>query len=83
LLGLPVIATCLGGIPSLVTHKENGLLVPANAPYELCYWLQHLCQHPEMMLRLGSAARKTALVRHSKEKIVSELLNVYHQVSKS
>ena len=28
-LGLPVVATCVGGIPSLVVHDETGLLVPA------------------------------------------------------
>ena len=80
LLGLPVIATYVGGIPSLVTHQENGLLVPANAPYELNYWLKYLYQHPETMVQLGNAARKTALIRHSKEKTVSDLLNVYHQI---
>jgi len=80
LLGLPVIATYVGGIPSLVEHHETGLLVPSNAPYELSYWLRYLYQHPETMVQLGHAARKTALIRHSKEKIVSDLLNVYHQI---
>jgi glycosyltransferase involved in cell wall biosynthesis len=81
LLGLPVIGTFVGGIPSLVTHQETGLLVPANAPYELGYWLQYLYHHPETMARLGDAARKTALIRHSKEKIVSDVLHVYHKIS--
>jgi len=80
LLGLPVIATYVGGIPSLVAHRETGMLVPSNAPYELCYWLKYLYQHPETMVQLGHAARKMALIRHSKEKIVSDLINVYHQM---
>ena len=79
-VGLPVIGTYVGGIPSLITHQENGLLVPANAPYELSHWIKHLNQHPETMIQLGKAARKTALARHSKEKIVSDLLDVYHQI---
>ncbi len=82
LIGLPVIGTYVGGIPSLVTHEKTGLLVPANDPYELTYWLQYLYQHPEIMIELGNAARATALIRHSKENIISDLLTIYRQISK-
>ena len=83
MIGLPVIGTYVGGIPSLITHNETGLLVPANTPHELAYQLQYLQQHPETMVQLGKNARETAIHRHSKEKIVSDLISVYHHISKT
>lgn len=80
LIGLPVIGTYVGGIPSLITHDETGLLVPVNAPYELAYQLQYLCQHPEVMMRLSKKAREIAICRHSKEKIMKNLLFAYQQI---
>ena len=81
--GLPVIGTYVGGISSLITHNDNGLLVPANAPFEIAYWLQYLHRHPEEIMRLGKAARDTAMVRHAPEKIASEVLSVYHETIKN
>jgi glycosyltransferase involved in cell wall biosynthesis len=82
LIGLPVIGTYVGGISSLITDKKTGILVPANAPYELSYWLKSLYEHPEMMIALGDSARKTALERHSKGKIVSDILVAYNEILK-
>ena len=81
--GLPVIGTYVGGIPSLITHNDNGLLVPANAPFEIAYWLQHLYKHPEETTRLGRSARENARIRHDPKKIASEVLSVYHETIKN
>ncbi|MDR2038781.1 MAG: glycosyltransferase [Bacteroidales bacterium] len=80
-VGVPVIGTFVGGIPSLITHEKTGLLVPANAPFELCYWIKSLHQNPDKLVELGKTGRSVAIERHSKEKIVSDLLNVYHSVT--
>jgi glycosyltransferase involved in cell wall biosynthesis len=34
-LGVPVVATAVGGVPELIEHNINGLLVPAKDPLEL------------------------------------------------
>lgn len=33
--GIPVVATEVGGIPEIITHKENGILVPSRNPEKL------------------------------------------------
>ena len=44
--GLPVVATAVGGIPEIVTHKKTGLLVPAENPRALAYALWYANAHP-------------------------------------
>jgi len=33
--GIPVIGTNIGGIPEIIDHESNGLLVPINSPIDL------------------------------------------------
>jgi len=80
LVGLPVIGTYVGGVPSLISHNETGFLIPANAPHELAYRLQYLQKHPETMMRLGKNARETAIHRHSKDEIVKNVSSAYQQI---
>lgn len=80
LLGMPVIGTYVGGIPSLINNNENGVLVPANAPYELAYLLKKLYMEKDLATKLGNGAYKTASKRHNKEKILFDLINVYKEI---
>lgn len=83
MLGLPVIACNVGGVSSLINHKENGLLVPSNGVYEIVYYLRFLYSDAEMREYLGSNAQKTANQRHNKEQITSTLLEIYNSLRNS
>lgn len=80
LLGLPVIATNVGGVSSLVQHKENGILVPANAPYETAFWLKELSKNPAMAITLSRNGISTAIRRHDRKQILKDLLDSYKQI---
>lgn len=54
--GLPVVTTPVGGIPELVTHDVDGLLVPPGDPVALASALASLSRSPELRERLGAAA---------------------------
>lgn len=77
MLGLPVIACDVGGVSSLIKHKENGLLVPSNGVYEIVYYLRLLFNEADLRAQLGAQAQITANQRHDKEKITSSLLRIY------
>lgn len=77
LLGMPVIGTFVGGIPSLINHKETGILVPANAPFELAYYLKNCYIEKDNMKRMGRTAYLTACQRHDKNKVLRSLLDTY------
>jgi len=54
---LPVIATNVGGIPELVQHEENGLLVPPADPVALAQAIQRLADDPAEAIRMGRQGR--------------------------
>ncbi len=51
--GLPIIATNAGGIPELVEHEENGLLVPPNDADALANAIDKLASSAELREKMG------------------------------
>ena len=51
--GLPIIATNAGGIPELVEHEENGLLVPPNDVDALADAIEKLASSAELREEMG------------------------------
>lgn len=56
---LPVVTTAVSGIPELVQHDRNGLVVPQRNPEALALALAHLLDNPAIRQRLGQAGRET------------------------
>ena len=81
--GMPVIASDVGGIPSLVSHNETGWLVPPRNPGELAKAILQLLQHPEERARLGQAARQCARDRHLPERVAEQTVAAYQEILKN
>jgi glycosyltransferase involved in cell wall biosynthesis len=62
--GLPVVATRAGGIPYIVTHEENGLLVECGDSEGLANAVLRLLREPDLVLRLTARARSECLQRY-------------------
>lgn len=61
--GLPIIATSVGGIPEVVEHKKNGLLVPPNDPRALANAIRYAVEHP-VACALAGREFENAMRRH-------------------
>lgn len=81
-LGVPVLATYVGGIPSLVEDGHTGILFPANDPYTLAGHLQAIYNNRQFSEELGNAARRIAVDRHNPDSIGASLLNIYREILK-
>lgn len=57
--GLPVISTDISGIPELVVHRNNGLLVPQRDVHALAKAMEELLTDAQLRQRLGQAGRDT------------------------
>lgn len=55
-LGLPVVASRVGGIPEIITHDVNGLLVPPGDADALAEQIGRLVDSPKLRHQLGEAA---------------------------
>lgn len=80
LLGVPVVATNVGGIPSLIKDRETGFLVPANDPYQTAFVINSLATDKKMNMEIGEQARTVALKRHDKKEIVESLISTYNNI---
>ena len=63
--GLPVVATRSGGPEEIITHGENGLLVPTNDPQALANALKKVLENPQLAASLAATGRKSARTRFS------------------
>jgi len=80
-LGLPVIATATGGVPSLFSEKyDRNMFVPINDPFYLASKIVELRENPEKAEFLSLENRTLACKRHDNQKIMKQLLDTYHQV---
>ena len=80
MMSLPVVATFVGGIPSLVKDGEDGFLIPTNDPYQAACHIEKLANDKELNIAMGEKARGKAMKRHDKKEISKQLLAVYCSV---
>jgi len=59
-LGIPVVATKVGGIPELVSHGRTGILVPPADERALADAMQEMLADPERRSMMGRAAAEAA-----------------------
>ena len=75
-IGLPVIATQLGGMAELIEHEKNGLLFQLNDAHDLQQQISKLLEQPDLLnkLRKGIPKVKTA------EDEISEIFEQYQEL---
>jgi glycosyltransferase involved in cell wall biosynthesis len=79
-LGLPVVATAVGGVPEVVEHGREGLLVPPRRPRELAAALVALLTDTEHRQRMAAASARRG-ARLSIDPAVRQTEAVYHKLA--
>lgn len=81
-LGLPVIASRAGGIPEVIRHGVDGLLVKTGDDHELRSALRLLAGDHQLRRTLGESARRRVRSHYTVETCARGLLDVYEQVTR-
>lgn len=80
ILGVPVVATNVGGTSSMIESDKTGLLFPATDPYMGVSCISRILENQNWSEEMGKVAKDKALLRHEKEKIIKELIATYNQI---
>ena len=60
-LGLPIVTTAVGGVPEMIAHDREGLLIPPADPFAMSTALSELFADGARRRRIGEAARQRFL----------------------
>lgn len=75
--GLPIVGSDISGIKEVVTHGQNGFLVPPRDPKALANAILTLLEDDRLRRRLGSNARDLMTRKYSWDIIIDRLAEVY------
>lgn len=80
LFGLPIVATDTPGMREILTHEQDGLIVPIEDVSALVSALVRVVRDPELRDRLGAAVRETVERRFSIRRYIAELEQTYEEL---
>ena len=80
-VGLPCIASDVGGIVDLVEDGENGIRVPPQNPEALAAALHRVLAEPDFATKLGRNARATIQQKFNAAESMRKLEEIYRQLS--
>lgn len=75
--GIPVIASNVGGIPDLIDHEENGLLVPPKNSKELAKAIRELTENKLLAEQLSQNAAQKIKIKFSLETMIKKTMELY------
>lgn len=78
-VGLPVIACRTGGIPDIIPHNQNGLLVPPSDEKALAEAISMLIEKSKLRQKLAEKALKT-VKRFDIQKTVAKYIKLYQEI---
>jgi glycosyltransferase involved in cell wall biosynthesis len=75
--GLPIVSTYLAGVPEMVIHELNGLLVEEKNVSQLATALEALLKNPEQVAQFGKKSRQLAEEKFSLIITTQQLKNLF------
>lgn len=76
--GLPVVATNVGGIPEIVKHGENGLLIEPNNPIDLANTIIYLLNNPDVIEVMGK--KGVSSIQNLTAGVVDSYIEIYQSI---
>jgi glycogen(starch) synthase len=80
-MGRPIVAANAGGLREAVVHGETGLLVEMENSQALADAVAFLLENPEVIEKMGRAARARALVAYDIERYIDAHESVYRKIA--
>ncbi len=80
LMGMPVVSSYTGGVPSLIDEGNTGLFFPTGDPEVLSSRIRDIFLDDQLAQSLGKRANAVARKRHANEIVFDQLKNAYTDI---
>lgn len=79
-LGIPIVASRVGGLAEVIQDESTGLLVPPQHAEALAHAICRLHEKPVLRSQLGSQARRLQQAKYSLEAMTARYLAIYREL---
>jgi len=80
MMGVPRVASYVGGVTDRIQHGLNGFLYQTDAPYMLAYYVCEIFANDDLALQFSKKTRKHALKTHDRETNTKRLIQIYRKI---
>jgi len=79
-MGVPVVATNVGGVPEVVRDGDTGILVPSKDPVKLANAINHLLENDQLRKKMGELGKIWVKDRFRVEDMVFLIFKLYKEL---
>ena len=80
LIGMPCVASYVGGTPDMLKDKDEGLLYPFGDYGLLAHYISKVFDNDEIALNLGEQAQKHAQKTHNRDNNAKTIMKIYNDI---
>ena len=81
MLGVPCVASNVGGVTDLLKHREEGFIYQVDAPYMLAHYVCEIFANDELALQFSKRARMHAIKTYNKEENTKRMMEIYREIT--
>lgn len=82
ILGVPAVASYVGGVTNRITHKVDGFLYPADEPYMLAYYIKQIFESDELAAELSAHEKEAVKDMFTEAGNYQVLKEIYRSIAK-
>ncbi len=82
ILGVPTVSSDVGGVTNMMTHRKDGFVYQADAPYMLAYYVKELFNNKSLAEEMSENARKHAAKTHDPQINLKTMIDIYEEILK-
>lgn len=80
LLGVPCVASDVGGVTTMMVHGKEGWVYQSTASYMLAHFIHEVFAHGQEAQTMGAAAKTHAQITHDPKRNLETLLSIYESL---
>jgi glycosyltransferase involved in cell wall biosynthesis len=80
ILGVPCVASDVGGVSDMMKHNEDGFIYQTDAPYMLAYFVNRIFTDEGMASKFSKNAKEHAMRTHDRFKNNERMIEIYNDM---